>query len=184
MAYAFGMSDMATALPANPFWDFSLSFYDRPGVAAACLDLQDRLGADVNLVLFALWAALEGPGRIALPQWRECMTRTGPWREQVIAPLRAARAAPPAAQSALPADLAQWYQSRRLAAELDAERVEQDLLYRWADSQPRLPPADVAAETARNLVACLAAGGIEPGNAAASLRILLQAAAGTTTAAG
>ena len=184
MAYAFPMPDKLTALAANPFWDFSLSFYERPGVAGACLDLQDRLGVDVNLVLFALWSTLEGPGRIALAQWRECMALTGPWREQVIAPLRAGRRAPPTAQADLPGDLAQWFQSRRLAVELDAERVEQDLLYRWAESQPRLPPADVAAETARNLVACLAAGGIAPGDAAASLRALLQAAAGASMPAG
>jgi uncharacterized protein (TIGR02444 family) len=37
------------------FWRFSLALYSRPGVAAALLELQDRAGANVNLVLYALW---------------------------------------------------------------------------------------------------------------------------------
>jgi len=41
----------------SPFWRFSLRFYSRPGVAAACLALQDEAGADVNLMLFLLFLA-------------------------------------------------------------------------------------------------------------------------------
>ena len=43
-----------------PFWSFSTEFYGRTGVAPACLVLQDRFGCDVNLLLFALWAARRG----------------------------------------------------------------------------------------------------------------------------
>ncbi|HEX6103216.1 MAG TPA: TIGR02444 family protein, partial [Alphaproteobacteria bacterium] len=39
-----------------PFWSFSVALYGRPGVAPACLALQDRFGCDVNLLLFAIWA--------------------------------------------------------------------------------------------------------------------------------
>jgi len=42
------------------FWRFSLDAYGRPGVAAACLDLQDRHGCDVNLILYALWLGRAG----------------------------------------------------------------------------------------------------------------------------
>ena len=41
--------------PAESFWSFSLTVYGRPGVEAACLELQDRFGADVNLALYCLW---------------------------------------------------------------------------------------------------------------------------------
>ena len=42
------------------FWAFSLEVYGRPGVAPACLALQDRHGLDVNLLLFCCWAASQG----------------------------------------------------------------------------------------------------------------------------
>ena len=36
----------------NPFWNYSLALYARAEVAKTCLALQDRLGLDVNLLLF------------------------------------------------------------------------------------------------------------------------------------
>ena len=53
--------------PAHPFWDFSLALYRKPGVAAACLRLQDGPGLDVNLLLYACWTAANGAG-LAAPQ--------------------------------------------------------------------------------------------------------------------
>jgi uncharacterized protein (TIGR02444 family) len=37
------------------FWRFSLALYARPGVADTLIALQDRVGLDVNLILFGLW---------------------------------------------------------------------------------------------------------------------------------
>lgn len=42
---------------ATEFWEFSLAAYARPGVADACLSLQDRHGCEVNLLLLCLWLA-------------------------------------------------------------------------------------------------------------------------------
>jgi len=42
------------------FWSFAVATYGKPGVAAACLALQDRHGADVNLLLLALYYAENG----------------------------------------------------------------------------------------------------------------------------
>ena len=44
----------------NAFWRFSLRTYRAPGVEAACLALQERCGADVNLLLFCGWVGREG----------------------------------------------------------------------------------------------------------------------------
>ena len=44
----------------TPFWQFSGAVYAHPGVAEACLDLQDRHGLDVNLLLFCAWAGVQG----------------------------------------------------------------------------------------------------------------------------
>ena len=41
----------------SPFWQFSLRFYRLPGVAEACIELQEQAGVDVNLLLFLLWQA-------------------------------------------------------------------------------------------------------------------------------
>jgi uncharacterized protein (TIGR02444 family) len=49
---------------ADEFWQFSLAFYERPGVAEALIALQDRRGLDVNLILFALWHGVSGRGRL------------------------------------------------------------------------------------------------------------------------
>ena len=52
---------MPAERPAVPsFWDFSLAFYAMPGVADACLQLQDGCGADVNVLLFLLYRARDG----------------------------------------------------------------------------------------------------------------------------
>ena len=66
----------------NPFWDFSLAVYHRPGVAQACLALQDRRGLDVNLLLFCCWAG--SLGRRLEPQDIARLRRAvGDWQERV-----------------------------------------------------------------------------------------------------
>jgi uncharacterized protein (TIGR02444 family) len=39
-------------------WDWALEVYARPGVARACLELQDRHGQSAPYLLWAAWAAL------------------------------------------------------------------------------------------------------------------------------
>ena len=38
-------------------WDWAVAAYGRPGVAPACLDLQDRFEQNVPLLLAAAWSA-------------------------------------------------------------------------------------------------------------------------------
>ena len=61
-----------------------------PGVQQACLALQERCGADVNLLLFCGWT---GRGGRALDEsvLRSAVDRVGRWQSEVIAPLRLAR---------------------------------------------------------------------------------------------
>jgi uncharacterized protein (TIGR02444 family) len=121
---------------ANPFWRFSLRTYRDPGVQQACLALQERCGADVNLLLFCAWTGRDGRA-LDRPALLSAMTRVGRWQSEVIAPLRLARrglkhqaAAGPAAALALP------LRKRVAALELDMERVEQlllaELALQWA----------------------------------------------------
>ena len=50
---------MSDFLP-HPFWNFSLELYAGDGVAEACLDLQERRGCDVNILLFCCWLGASG----------------------------------------------------------------------------------------------------------------------------
>lgn len=73
------------------FWAFSLAVYGRAGVADACLELQDRHGVDVNLLLFGCWVGARGGGRLGEDDWRRLIIDTGAWRDGVVEPLRGVR---------------------------------------------------------------------------------------------
>ncbi len=85
-----GVLEQLRALGVISFCEFSVTFYAMPDVAACCVALQDRSGADVAMVLFCLWAgqaglqldaaALAGLDRVAAR-----------WRDSVVRPLRAVR---------------------------------------------------------------------------------------------
>ncbi|MCC4265469.1 TIGR02444 family protein [Oceanimonas baumannii] len=47
-------------ITADTLWQFSEQHYGRPGVAAACLSLQDEHGANVNLLLLLLLLEEQG----------------------------------------------------------------------------------------------------------------------------
>src|SRR4051794_8431453 len=110
--------------PSNPFWRFSLRIYRAPGVEQACLELQERCGADVNLLLFCGWTG-RGGRQLDRRKLKTAINRVGRWQSEVIAPLRLARrelkrqpADGPAAQ------IAPSFRKRLSALELDLERAE------------------------------------------------------------
>jgi uncharacterized protein (TIGR02444 family) len=118
----------------HPLWTFSLHCYAQPGVAEACLEAQDRGGADVNLLLYAAWLAHRG---LQLPtaQWPELQAHVSAWRLRVVQPLRALRRdwrdLPEAAQ------LRQQVQ----ALELLAERLQQGAIWAWHERSAACAPA-------------------------------------------
>jgi len=66
----------------NPLWVFSLSVYAWPGVAEACLALQDRHGLEVNFLLAALWLADLGHD-LAQDELAHLERETSPLRDRV-----------------------------------------------------------------------------------------------------
>ena len=108
-------------MSVNPFWDFSLQHYAKAPVQEQCLQLQEQAGANVNVVLFTLWLAVEKRlfDHHLVLHHAELLY----WHGQVIMPLRQARCA--VKQSGLNDAL---YEAVK-KSELDAERVEQDILY-------------------------------------------------------
>ena len=111
----------------TPFWLFSGSVYARPGVAEACLDLQDRHGLDVNLLLFCAWAGTRGR-RLDGGDLGLLRSASRPWHDEVVAPLRAARRWLKL-QSAVPDDLGEVFREEVKSLELQAEMLEQLVLY-------------------------------------------------------
>lgn len=45
---------------SEQFWQFSEQYYARPGIAEACLELQDEHGANVNLLLLIIMLDARG----------------------------------------------------------------------------------------------------------------------------
>ena len=74
----------------DTFWDFSVTTYRKPGVADACLSLQDRHGLDINVLLYCCWF---GWTRGALDEetFNTALSFAEPWANEVVRPLRAAR---------------------------------------------------------------------------------------------
>jgi uncharacterized protein (TIGR02444 family) len=73
------------------FWNFSLQLYDREGVAAACLELQDAYQLDVNLILFCFWHG-SAYGEVDSELLQNVIELSIEWRSHVVQPLRSARA--------------------------------------------------------------------------------------------
>lgn len=115
-------------------WTFALELYQRPGVADACLALQDGLGVDVNLLLFALFAATERGVVFDHQDLAEADAVVRAWRAEVIQPLRALRQSMKVA-STLAAGAAKD-ELRQLVkdAELRAEQLEVGMLTHWYGS--------------------------------------------------
>jgi uncharacterized protein (TIGR02444 family) len=75
----------------GPQWSYAVDMYRRPGVARACLLLQDMLGADISLLLFVMFAA-EKHGSVFERADLETLDNTiAAWRREVIWPLRSIR---------------------------------------------------------------------------------------------
>src|SRR5262245_52549781 len=75
----------------NPFWQFSLGVYARPGVSASLLVLQDRWSVDVNLVLFSAFMTCQKACSVDLDHIKDWDREIRAWREMAVVPLRAVR---------------------------------------------------------------------------------------------
>lgn len=122
--------------PDHPFWDFSLETYAQPGVAPACLALQERHRIDVNLLLFCCWLGRAGYGSLGDAGIARLAERAAPWHRDVVRGLRALRAHLKHEIPGSPEDLRLALRKRVAALEIDAEHVEQLAL---ADALAEIP---------------------------------------------
>jgi len=163
---------------ADRFWAFSLDVYGKPGVAPGLIDLQDRLGLDVNLLLFCCWAGREGR-RLSLTDLKAIEAATHLWQAEVVRPLRALRRRLKSGFADLPADAVSALRKRIGDAEIEGERIAQ------VSMAPLLPAAEArdadsaAALVAANLKTCFRYADRSIGIAEeAVLRTILQACCG------
>ena len=147
------MSDSSAAAPVekSPFWRFSVKFYAAPGVAAACIELQDRAKVDVNILFFLLWSAAQGRA-FGEADVAEVERLIGAWRDMAVVPIREVRRALKSPPPAMAADAAEGFRTRIKAVELEAERLQQEALYDLAQSDRLGRPAASPAQAARTSV--------------------------------
>jgi uncharacterized protein (TIGR02444 family) len=131
------VADIPIADAAAGLWAFSLDFYARPGVSAALIELQDRAGLDINLILFALWHGLSGRGRLDDERLAVADQAARAIQTEIIMPLRALRRR---LRTLGDADIQSLREAIK-ALELDAEKIAQARLAGCAAS----PAADVDA---------------------------------------
>jgi uncharacterized protein (TIGR02444 family) len=127
-------------------WNYALRVYAQPGVAEACLLLQDRAGVDVVVLLHAMYL-LTAKGIALDEQALACAeARVGSWRREVTAPLRALRAALKPGFAGLPPTFVEQTRQKIKAAELDAEFAAFAALCGDAEThrQGPMPAADSA----------------------------------------
>jgi uncharacterized protein (TIGR02444 family) len=98
--------------------DWAEAAYAAPGVARACLTLQDEHGQSVCLLLWAAWAGVNG----LAPDVPAAAALARTWEARVVGPLRAARRGLKTAPGLTDADRAALG-ARVRADELDAERA-------------------------------------------------------------
>jgi|GEM_PF-1395460 len=76
----------------NPFWDFASWAYAEPDVEKACLALQNRLGADVTMLMFCMWLAQRGtPGGNLARYLGAAIKLSRDWQRSFVEPLRNCR---------------------------------------------------------------------------------------------
>ena len=109
-------------------WAFALDVYARPGVADACLKLQGEAGVDVMMFLFIAFAAVQLRILLRPAEIGELDEACRPWREQIVWPLRTIRSGLKKGPLPAPSPETEQFRSKIKAAELEAERLQNQLL--------------------------------------------------------
>lgn len=145
---------------STELWDYARELYARNGVAGALLGLQNRRGADINLLLWCCWCAHDGRGALDADSLRAADAAIAEWRESVTRPLRAARDA--IGKDGPLAALEGAAELRRgvLDVEIHAERIALGVLEDRAPA--RRGHGDARALAAASLGRCCRLFGFEP----------------------
>lgn len=123
-------TDVRNALD-NGFWKFSLALYSRPNVREECLALQAEHSIDVNVLLFCGWVGWSKRVRLEAVDLTGIEAVVTDWHRSTVKPLRSVRQYLKGSGAGGASEL----RDRVKAVELEAERVEQALLFSYAERQ-------------------------------------------------
>ena len=115
----------------GPHWAFSLAVYGREGVPGACLQLQDGVGLDVNVLLLALFFAGTRNGTITAGTIAAADAEIATWRTEVVVALRRLRILLKDGPPGAPRPATNELRTSIKNAELSAEQIEQAWLAGW-----------------------------------------------------
>jgi uncharacterized protein (TIGR02444 family) len=159
------------AAKANPLWEFATWAYKRDGVEKACLALQNRLKADVNIILFCIWLSYRGAGTSNLATYLGTALKISrDWQRNLVEPLRAVRqnfkdVIETTAFADADRQAAEALRERIKQAELDLEHMQTLALYGLVttgdDRGVTRAPAEQKDDALNNLTVYFAATGIK-----------------------
>lgn len=130
------------------FWTFSLRVWRMPGLEEACLDLQDKFKADINIVLFCLYTA-EWDVLLDGSTIKNLDAETLNWRQQIILPLRRIRKAIRPGKDQNP-ELYKNIQAAELSAEEWAQKQMDQNVSKYAKRDLGEKVGHIAAQSLKN----------------------------------
>ncbi len=146
------------------FWDWAVAVYAKPGVAEACLDLQDAHDQIVPLILWAAWASVSGY-EIDEVRRDAAVSVAQTWAEAVVAPLRLIRRRLKSPLTAGDTEARLGLREKIKAVELQSERAlmaELERLMIGCDFENGVLNQRLAPDLATAMVRVAQTGGDEP----------------------
>jgi uncharacterized protein (TIGR02444 family) len=144
-----------------------LQLYGKPGVAQACIALQDGLGLDVNLLLFCCWHG-RAWRKLGEEDIRRAIAAVDGWQREVVQPLRAVRRRLKTGVPPITTGECEALRRKVNDLELEGERIAQAAL----EALPE-PPAARRSTVAANLTLYLRLMGRDP-ERAPELKVLIE----------
>ncbi|NDV88211.1 TIGR02444 family protein [Aurantimonas aggregata] len=108
--------------------DFALRLYAAEGTAGACLGLQQRQGANVNVILYAAWCGVVRGTLLAPKAAADAAAAVRDWHESAVIPLRNVRTDMKARVSGPLAAEIHAVREKVKQVEIEAELIELDQL--------------------------------------------------------
>jgi uncharacterized protein (TIGR02444 family) len=167
---------MSLPFPPNSLWDFSLALYAQPGVADACLQLQDEHGLNVNLLLWCVWLE-QLDVHLTEAHFQEAHHHTDEWDRRYVVPLRQLRRRMKTefgTRDETIEAIRNQIKGAELAAEKELQMRLQRLTYQWLQTRDYIAPVKIVPVLAKgevvsggftgeNLRRYLGQAGVKPG---------------------
>lgn len=120
----------------DDLWQFMLAIYARPGVASACLDIQQQCGSDIVLLLTWLYHENAGQQSLGAMEIGALARLVDEWRSRAVLPLRHLRVDLRTGGADMPDEARETLRARIKALELGAERVQVSMIAAWLADHP------------------------------------------------